>query len=314
MNSISITSDNPVVSVIMITYKHEPFIKEAIEGVLMQEVDFPVELIIADDCSPDKTSVIVQHYIDSHSKGHWIKYTRHEPNIGMMPNFIWAMKQAKGKYIALCEGDDYWTDPYKLKKQTDILKAERRYRLSFHSVAVLKNKELKKDSRDLRGDKELSLSEIQNKNLIHTVSIVFQRFNFNELPKWFEDAMPGDHPLQMFILKNGGTAYFIDQCMAVYRKHEQGVWSVDDGKKHTVKRCITKINMYNEFKYGTIEEKLQPLYLLADHCAEKGFREISLISYWWLLVNNIPFSKVSVKSAFYLLFPFLVKLKSNNRH
>lgn len=118
---------NPKVSVIMITYQHEAFITEAIEGVLMQEVDFPVELIIADDCSPDRTAEIVIRYRDTHPKGHWIQYTRHTKNKGMTPNFSWALKVAKGQFIAFCEGDDYWTDPYKLQKQVDFLEGNKNY-------------------------------------------------------------------------------------------------------------------------------------------------------------------------------------------
>ena len=129
--------NTPLLSVIMITYKHEGFIAEAIDGVLMQECDFEVELIIADDCSPDKTSLIVSKYIETHPKGQWIKYTRHEHNKGMMPNFIFALEEAKGKYIAMCEGDDYWTDPYKLQKQVDFLEQNEEYNIVFHKVKIL---------------------------------------------------------------------------------------------------------------------------------------------------------------------------------
>lgn len=113
----------PLVSVVMITYNHEKFIAEAIEGVLTQEADFPIELIIADDCSPDLTFKIVQHYIDNHKYGSWIRYQRHSTNIGMMPNLIWALENARGKYISICEGDDYWSHPLKLKKQVSFLDA-----------------------------------------------------------------------------------------------------------------------------------------------------------------------------------------------
>jgi glycosyltransferase involved in cell wall biosynthesis len=71
------TNNSIMVSVSMITYKHELYIREAIEGVLMQQVNFPVELIIADDCSPDNTSTIVEEIIENHPNGHWIKYFRH---------------------------------------------------------------------------------------------------------------------------------------------------------------------------------------------------------------------------------------------
>lgn len=115
------TQSNICVSVIMLTYKHESFIAEAIESILMQEVDFEIELIIADDCSPDSTKNIVQHYIEKHPKGSWIKYFRHEKNIGMMPNFLFALNETKGEFVALCEGDDSWNDCKKLKKQVDFL-------------------------------------------------------------------------------------------------------------------------------------------------------------------------------------------------
>ena len=103
---------SPKVSVCMITYGHEKFIEKAINGVLMQECNFEIELILANDCSPDSTNEKVKHCIDSHPRGHWIKNTMHPKNLGMMPNFIWALQECNGKYIALCEGDDYWTDPF----------------------------------------------------------------------------------------------------------------------------------------------------------------------------------------------------------
>src|SRR5688572_14136755 len=110
-----------MVSVCMITYGHEPFIREAIEGVLMQRVEFNIEFIIADDASPDGTEQIIKEYVLSHPKRHCIRYTKHESNKGMIGNLVWAIGECNGKYIALCEGDDYWTDPLKLQKQVDFL-------------------------------------------------------------------------------------------------------------------------------------------------------------------------------------------------
>lgn len=98
----------------------------------MQEVDFEVELIIADDASTDRTGEIVQSFIDSHPRGFWIKYTRYSVNKGMMGDFIWAMNQCKGEYIALCEGDDFWTELMKLKKQVDFLAKNQDFSLVSH--------------------------------------------------------------------------------------------------------------------------------------------------------------------------------------
>ena len=190
------------ISVVMLTYKHEAFIAEAIEGVLMQEVDFEVELIIADDCSPDGTKDIVNHYIENHPKGHWIKYHQHEKNIGMMPNFIFALKEAKGKYIALCEGDDYWTDPLKLQKQVDFLEQNEEYNIVFHKVKIL-NFDGSFVEDDLLDNKirDLDLVDVIKENRMHTPSIFFRNV-ISEYPKWYYDAMPGDHPLQIMLLLN----------------------------------------------------------------------------------------------------------------
>ena len=111
----------PTVSVCMITYGHEAFIEEAIKGVLMQETEFEFELIISNDCSLDATDSIIKKIIDTHPKGAIINYTSHEKNIGMMPNFIYALQRCRGKYVAVCEGDDYWTAPLKLHRQVAIL-------------------------------------------------------------------------------------------------------------------------------------------------------------------------------------------------
>jgi glycosyltransferase involved in cell wall biosynthesis len=122
-----------LVSVVMITYNHQNYISEAIEGVLMQECRFDIELLIADDNSPDNTESIVQSFA-CHPNFNRVKYTKHKENKGMMPNFIWALEQCKGKYIALCEGDDYWTDPLKLQKQVDFLEGNEEYGLIHTDV------------------------------------------------------------------------------------------------------------------------------------------------------------------------------------
>ena len=109
--------EKPLVSVVMITYSHEKYIKQAIEGVLFQKCDFRVELIIANDYSPDNSDRIIKDIIENNHTNIIIHYTNHRVNKGMSSNFIWAMNQTNGKYIATCEGDDYWTDPLKFFKK-----------------------------------------------------------------------------------------------------------------------------------------------------------------------------------------------------
>ena len=113
----------PKVSVVTITYGHENYITKTLEGVLMQKYPGEIEFIIANDNSPDGTDKIITDYVSQNEipPNFTIRYEKHKVNKGMMPNFLWAMNQISGEYIALCEGDDYWIDPLKLQKQVDFL-------------------------------------------------------------------------------------------------------------------------------------------------------------------------------------------------
>ncbi len=164
------------ISIIMVTYGHEKYIREAIEGILMQRGDFNFELIIANDASPDATHQIVSEILKNHTNSDKICYIEQEKNIGMMPNFIFALQQAQGDYIALCDGDDYWTDPYKLQKQVDFLEANPDYVLSFHKVKILKpNGDLEEDFiTNVPENYEIQETWAGLGNYIHTPSEVFR--------------------------------------------------------------------------------------------------------------------------------------------
>ena len=128
--------NKPLVSVCMITYNHEKYIAEAIQGVLMQKTDFEIEFIIANDASTDNTHTLITEFaIDK--KNITINYINHSVNSGMMSNFVSALQQCSGKYIALCEGDDYWTDPLKLQKQVDFMEANPEYAMIFTNGKVV---------------------------------------------------------------------------------------------------------------------------------------------------------------------------------
>ena len=206
-----------LVSVVMITYGHEKYIRQAIEGVLMQKGDFDLELVIANDCSPDNTDAIISELLKSHPKAEKIRYIKHDKNIGMMPNFIYALKQAHGNYIALCDGDDYWTDPYKLQKQVGFLEANLDYELCFHKVKILKpNGELVEDFiTKVPEDYETQETLARLGNYIHTPSVVFRNV-IKEFPPEFSLSPIGDYFLYMLLVEHGKLHYFEDE-MAVYR-------------------------------------------------------------------------------------------------
>ena len=207
-----------LISVIMITYGHENYLKQAIEGVLMQVCDYRIELIVSDDESPDKTEEVVLDLIKNHENGQWIKYTRHKNNKGLISNFQWAINQGKGKYIAICEGDDYWTNPHKLQKQIDFLEANEDYALSCHNALKLymgaeKEKEL---FTNLKENTDISLDQIVNSWIMPTGSFVFRKELITPLPEWYSKIYSGDLSLAL-ILRHSGKVYFFSEAMSIYR-------------------------------------------------------------------------------------------------
>lgn len=116
-NKISVC-ENPVYSVAMIAYNHAPFIAEAIEGVIKQKCKFDIELIIGEDCSTDETMRIAREYQERYPKV--IRIITYEKNVGVHSNMRAVLEAARGKYIAFCEGDDYWIDPEKIQTEYDI--------------------------------------------------------------------------------------------------------------------------------------------------------------------------------------------------
>lgn len=208
----------------MITYGQEKFIEQAINGVLMQECDFEVELIIANDSSPDQTDAVIQSILGNHPRASWIKYIKHEKNLGMMPNFIFALQQCKGEFIALCEGDDYWTDPLKLQKQVDFLETNPDYVLCFHQVNILKtNGEIVDDFITKVPENYETIETLARLgNYIHTPSVVFRNI-IKEFPSEFEQSPIGDYFLYMLLAEQGKLKY-LEEKMAVYREGI-GIWS-----------------------------------------------------------------------------------------
>lgn len=207
--------NKPKVSACLITYNQENFIRECLEGAISQIGDFDYEIIIGDDCSSDNTKQICLEYSTKYPN--LIKYTKRNDNLGMIGNWIATISECTGNYIALCEGDDYWTDPHKLQKQVDFLEAHPDYVLSFHKVKILKpNGELAEDFiTKVPEDYETQETLARLGNYIHTPSVVFRNV-IKEFPPEFSLSPIGDYFLYMLLVEHGKLHYFEDE-MAVYR-------------------------------------------------------------------------------------------------
>ena len=246
-----------LVSVSMLTYKHELYIKQAIEGVLNQSTNFDFELIIADDCSPDSTNTIVDQLIKTHPNGFRIKYFRQKKNIGMHANGELATNECKGKYIAICEGDDFWTDTSKLQKQVDFLENNKEYGLVHHEADYFFQKK-QVLIRDYHRKNKIHVSdgfvfeELLRHNNIYTPTVMFKR-------QLFEYYLAIDVNVRNKFLMSDYAMWlefsqhckfhYIDKSMAVYRVLVNSASNSDDFTKK-----IFFLKSYCEIKYYFIDK------------------------------------------------------------
>lgn len=246
-----------MVSVCMITYNHEAFISEAIDCVMMQQTNFPIELVIGEDCSTDHTRKICLEYKEKYPDK--IRLLLPESNLGMMNNFLQTLRACTGKYIALCEGDDYWTDPYKLQKQVDFLGANEDYSICFHSVRINQDDQIIDDYITPEVPETTDILYLAKGNYIHTPTVVFRK-NIDVLEQFIKINPPiGDYVLHMLNAKYGKIKKLSD-CMAVYRIHDGGVWSTK-GREYT-HLCWLKVleYLYPFFDIADVQEKLHQQY------------------------------------------------------
>ena len=212
----------PLLSVCLITYNHENFIRQAIEGVLMQKVDFDWELIIAEDCSTDNTRTIVLEYKEKYPD--FIKLILQEKNVGAAKNWMDLLSAPKSKYIAYFEGDDYWTDSLKLQKQVDFLEANLEYSMCFHQVGILRNEKVEKDIISAHVPETTTILDLAKGNYIHTCSVVFRNNLFAKFPEYFKKAPVGDYFLHLLNARYGAIKCF-EEVMGAYRIHNSSSWS-----------------------------------------------------------------------------------------
>lgn len=215
-------SKTPLVSIAVLSYNHEKFIEQAIASFLMQNTTFDFEIVIGDDASKDRTPQLLGSYQERHPDIFKIRY--HDSNIGMIRNFIETLNNCRGKYIAFCEGDDYWIDPNKLQTQVDYLERHTAVGICFHDAKIFDENSQTHipDAITNTTKTTFDLSDLVKGNFMHTPTVML-RNNF-ELPAWF-NAMPiGDWPLYLFQIKDQ-KIHKLSGAMAAYRVHSASAWS-----------------------------------------------------------------------------------------
>jgi glycosyltransferase involved in cell wall biosynthesis len=223
----------PVVSVLVTTYEHVRFIRQCLDGILAQETRFPFEVVIGEDESTDGTREIcieyarryperVRLFLRSRSLSNYVV-----DGVTKRLNGTWCRRSARGRYIALCEGDDYWISKEKLQKQVDFLESHADCSMSFHNV-LCATEDTAAEPRPAYGSGMApfySVVDLLPYNFIYTASIVYRTASMpNPLPDWYYRMPMGDWPSCLLLARSGRIGY-LPEVMSAYRIHTGGVWS-----------------------------------------------------------------------------------------
>ncbi|MGB5982861.1 MAG: glycosyltransferase [Nonlabens sp.] len=232
-------TEKPLVSISCITFNHAQYIEKAINGFLMQKTDFAFEVLIHDDASTDGTEEIIREFEQKfpsiikplyEETNQWVK--------GRKGSVVFNFPRAQGKYMALCEGDDYWTDPFKLQKQVDFLERNPEFGLCFHKVSLIHpDGAITDDYKTKVPEHYQTHSDLAEKgNYIQTPSVMFRKEYLLSTEEANLSPL-GDLFMYMIVTRNSKIGY-IEDTMAVYRIGS-GIWSVQNDYERNIKTALT---------------------------------------------------------------------------
>lgn len=224
--------DVPAVSVIVLTYNHELYIAEALRSVLAQRNVPSLEVLIAEDCSPDNTRAIVDSLVTK--APHILRRLPREKNLGLSANLEDAWGQCRGRYIAILEGDDVWIDPLKLHKMRVAMDAHPEWSGCFHAVEYRFEAGRPPNFGLVNPPPAdvLTWRDLVSENFIPTYSaVMYRRGVITQFPTWHRRLICGDWALHMLHAVQGGLGY-LPEPMTAYRIHPHGLWSqLDNGRR-----------------------------------------------------------------------------------
>ena len=243
----------PLVSVMMITYNHEPYIREAVESIMAQVAPFEYELLIGEDCSNDNTRLIAEQLQKEYPDRIRLFYS--DRNIGWNYNIERLRRRVRGKYIAWCEGDDYWTDTEKLAKQVELIER------TGTVVSVAFNNQLEPDGRLL--PQSCKCSDVIDYDdckmyfhfstyLIRTDVLSRAHIDYPEIPEWYDTVM-------MPILATYGMISVLLEIVSVYRITQAGVATSLDGRQKRIRAMDQSVASY---LYGPKQNRQKALLSL----------------------------------------------------
>jgi len=295
------TELNLMVSINCITYNHKDYIMDALNSFLMQITDFNYEILIGEDCSTDTTRKIVEEYVIQYPDK--IRLITSEQNVGWKKNSLNLLENSFGKYIAICEGDDYWTDPFKLQKQVDYMERHKDCSLCFHGAEIVQAPKKPTGSliKPYRSNKIAPIEDliVGGGGFCPTPSLLFPKKLMDTLPDFYLNAHIGDYPMQLY-LASKGYAYFMNENMAVYRSGVEGSWTNRLNNIANVRENIIRVN----------EDVIQLLEGFNSYTNKKNSNVVEKV------IQKLEFELLVLKrktkeqkNDLYKNFSYLVKLK-----
>lgn len=289
--------NRPLVSVCVITYQHSNFISQCLDNILNQETDFPFEIIVGEDESSDGTREICLSYAKRFPQKIRL-FLRSRKDIIVINgrptgryNFIECLKAAKGKYITICEGDDYWNDSFKLQKQFDFLHRNEEYVLSFHDCKIISESgNTIRQSQLLNRANDISQQELLTGAFLPTRTVMFRNNLIDEFPPEFYKVEKADVFLFALLGQFGKAKFQGDISPATYRMHPGGVWSplsLKDKMKGRINtyECLVKI-IQHPFKKVAKAKLSQIYHVMFIECLKEG-NLLHAIKFWMHSIKSL---------------------------
>jgi glycosyltransferase involved in cell wall biosynthesis len=274
----------PLVSICCVTYNHERFIRDCLDGFIRQQTNFPFEVLIHEDASTDSTADIIREYEEKYPQLFRCVYQTENQFLKQNVLLNILFKMAKGRYIALCEGDDYWIDPSKLQKQVDILRSDSGCILTFHNTLdITPEASTPKYSQGLKD--RFYIKDFVNFFYARTVSMMFRNPE-QELPSQFQYMRVADWPIAIWLMQFGSARYIPD-VMAAYRIHNAGIYTRLSSSKKA-------IQVYESFRLLSQAMSKEHRPIVAEKLYELSFSYFSgsiltfyfrgiIIGFWYIV-------------------------------
>jgi glycosyltransferase involved in cell wall biosynthesis len=221
------------VSVLVVTYNHERFVRQALDSVLAQRLLQPFEILVSEDCSTDGTRAIVQGYAERHP--HLIRLLLSERNLRSNEVLARGLRAARGRYVALLDGDDYWTSDDKLRAQVGFLDGRPDFTICFHNVEVV-DEHSQSTGRLWNAPDQPEVSDLHDLlrgNFIASTSVMYRRAAIADVPLWYDRFLITDWPLHVIYALEGRIGY-LDRTLGAYRLHPGGLFSTLDERQKLV--------------------------------------------------------------------------------